>query len=153
MCILPNEPACLCAKNVMMPIASDNETNGIFSINTFPFSFLFLKTSIQSIANGNTTADGLDNNERTKKKMANQYCFFEFVSTYLVYVINPPRKNMPYKTSFRSETQATDSTWTGWMPNKIAVVNEIIVLFLLRDIERRNTRKQLIKWNIRLSKW
>lgn len=49
------------------------------------------------------------------------------------------RKKKAYRTSFRSEIQATDSTNIGWMPKNNAVSNEAVVFFEIPFMKKKTS--------------
>ena len=56
------------------------------------------------------------------------------------------------RTSFRSATQATDSTWRGWMAKRAATI-KLGHSALVQESSNRNKSKVLAMWKKRFIRW
>src|SRR6185369_2650747 len=77
-----------------------------------------------SMTTGRVTSIGLDIRPSTKDKRARKYSIGFRFAAYSAYRKRVENQNNALRTSFRSATQATDSTCRGWSANK-AATNEL----------------------------
>jgi hypothetical protein len=93
---------------------SENELKNAIKAG-LEFSVLYIQKLIKISTAGNTTAVAFERHDKTnkRKEITSQKYLNLLAFLNIMYEIKPDKKKKLYKTSFLSDTQATDSTCMG----------------------------------------
>lgn len=119
-------PPFFCTMYVAIDEAIESAKNGTFSI-TRSFTCCWRasgQTSRRSKTNGSVTAIGFAMSESANIASAITYVRVLFDLVHRTQAMSVSSQKKPQRTSLRSLTQATDSTWSGCSPKSAATVSD-----------------------------